>query len=66
MRLFRMLEKGFFLAHCRKRGWVSETPTLSSLPRDGEEIRPGGARPCEDGYTEMYCWRAEDEDLPEG
>jgi hypothetical protein len=39
MRLLRVLEKGFFLAHCRKRGWVSETPALSSLPRDGKGIR---------------------------
>jgi len=48
IRLFRVLKKGV-LAHCRKRGWVSETPALSSLPRDGEKIRPGGAHPCEDG-----------------
>jgi hypothetical protein len=66
MRLLRVLEKRLFLAHCRKRDWVSETPALSSLARDGEEIRPGGARPCEDGYREMDCWRAEDGDLPEG
>jgi hypothetical protein len=29
-------------------------------------MRPGGARPCEDRRREMYCWRAEDEDLPGG
>jgi hypothetical protein len=65
IRLVRVLKKGV-LAHCRKRGWVGESPALSLLPRDGEEIRPRGVRPCEDGYGEMYCWRAEDGDLPEG
>jgi hypothetical protein len=66
MRRFRVLRNIFFLAHCRKCGWVGEPPTLSSLPRDGEEIRPGGACPGEDGYGEICCWRAEDGDLPEG
>jgi hypothetical protein len=58
MRLFRVSKKEFVLAHCRKRSWVGEPPALSSLPRKGEEICPGGARPCEDGCGEMYCWRA--------
>jgi hypothetical protein len=52
MWLFRVLNEGY-LAHCRKRGRIVEPPALSSLPRDGEEIRSGGARPCEDGYGEM-------------
>jgi hypothetical protein len=64
IRLFRVLKKGF-LAHRRKCGWVGEPPALSSLTRDGGEIRPG-ARPCEDICGEMYCWRAEDGDLPDG
>jgi hypothetical protein len=42
-RLFFVVEKGF-LTHSRKRGWVGEPPALSLLPRDGEEMRPGGAR----------------------
>jgi hypothetical protein len=65
IRLFRVLKNVFLLAHCRKRGCVGKPPALSSLPRDCEEIGPGGVSPCEDGFGEMYCWRAEDEDLPE-
>jgi hypothetical protein len=42
-RLFCVVEK-VFLAHSRKLGWVDEPPALSLLPRDGEEMRPGGAR----------------------
>jgi hypothetical protein len=64
-RLFRVLKNIFLLAHCRKRGGVGKPPAWSSLPRDCEEIGPGGVSPCEDGCGEMYCWRAEDEDLPE-
>jgi hypothetical protein len=65
IRLFRVLKNIFLLAHCRKRGCVGKPPAWASLPRDCEEIGPGGVNPCEDGCGEMYCWRAEDEDLPE-
>jgi hypothetical protein len=65
IRLFRVLKNVFLLAHCRKCGCVGKPPALSLLPRDCEEIGPGGVSPCEDGCREMYCWRAEDEDLPE-
>jgi hypothetical protein len=41
-RLFCVVEK-VFLAHSRKRGWVGESPALSLLPRDGEEMHPGSA-----------------------
>jgi hypothetical protein len=65
IRLFRVLKNVFILAHCRKCGCVGKPAALSSLPRDCQEIGPGGVSPSEDKCGEMYCWRAEDEDLPE-
>jgi hypothetical protein len=42
-RLFFVVEK-VFLTHSRKRSCAGEPPTLSLLPRNGEEMRPGDAR----------------------
>ena len=64
IRLFRVLNSVFLLAHCIKCGCVGKPLALSSLPRDCEGMGPGGVSPCEGGCGEMYCWRAEDEDLP--